>query len=262
MTTISGNSSAPGRRPYCGSVWIWTVAMRDEDSAAHGTAGVGSPEGREANVRAMAPGSAFARPDIEATARLIITRFRRTPAYTYPMRFALALGQRAAFHDVSMQPPSLDIGVNDGTTAAILHHGKPRITWGGDMPEESTYESAGLFVSPEFDVYDHLVGLDVSVSLPFADGAFNSVTSTEVFAYGIDRRQALAELARVLAPGGTLAFSESAEGILSYPALVEGLKQFVPTLDVLADPGTFYVETLTALGLTEIRTRRYLGGPL
>src|SRR5438132_838245 len=143
--------------------------------------------------------------DVEEAAKLILEKFDTSNAYVFPMRFALAIGQRVCFKSIPLTPPSLDIGVNDGSTACIIHYGKPRFTWGGDMPEESTYESMGLFVSPEFNVYDNLVGLDVSSAVPFPDNSFNTICATEVFAYGLDRDRALREMCRVLAPGGTLA---------------------------------------------------------
>src|SRR6266446_2206095 len=173
------------------------------------------------------------------------------------MRFALTIGQRVCFGEVPLTPPSLDIGVNDGSTACIVHHGKPRFTWGGDMPEESTYESMGLFVTPEFNVYENLVGLDVSSAVPFPDDSFNTICATEVFSYGLDRDRTLSELGRVLAPGGTLAFSESAGDILNFPALVEGLKQFVPSLHVLEDAPAYYRRRLEELGLSDVRCRLF-----
>ena len=161
--------------------------------------------------------------DVEEAAKLILEKFDTSNAYVFPMRFALAIGQRVCFKSIPLTPPSLDIGVNDGSTACIIHYGKPRFTWGGDMPEESTYESMGLFVSPEFNVYDNLVGLDVSSAVPFPDNSFNTICATEVFAYGLDRDKALREMCRVLAPGGTLAFSENAEDILNFPALIAAM---------------------------------------
>ena len=142
--------------------------------------------------------------NLEQTHQLIIDKFPHSPSYLYPFRYALALAQQVCFSKVPLTYPSLDIGVNDGSTAAIIHHGKGKVTWGGDMPEEATYESRGLFVSPEFDVYENLIGMDIC-NIPFPDNSFNTVVSTEVLFYGMDRSQALKELTRVLAPGGTLA---------------------------------------------------------
>jgi SAM-dependent methyltransferase/uncharacterized protein YbaR (Trm112 family) len=204
----------------------------------------------------------FKCPEVEEAANLILERFAYSNAYVFPMRFALTIGQRVCFAEVPLTPPSMDIGVNDGSTACIVHHGKPHFTWGGDMPEESTYESMGLFVTPEFNVYENLLGLDVSSAVPFADNSFNTICATEVFSYGLDRDRTLSELCRVLAPGGTLAFSESAGDILNFPALMEGLKQFVPSLHVLEDGPAYYRRRLDELGLTDVRCRLFFDRPL
>lgn len=193
---------------------------------------------------------------VDDTAELIVSSLDHSPAYTYPFRFALALGQRASFREVALDSPALDIGVNDGSTARIVHHGKPRLSWGGDMPEESTTESRGLFVSPDYNVYDDLIGMD-ACEIPFPDNSFATVVSTEVFFYGMDRTRLLSEIVRVLAPGGTLAFSESSPAIWNYPRLVRRLKEEIPAFNVPADPRTFYRECLTSLGMREFFFRPY-----
>jgi SAM-dependent methyltransferase len=210
----------------------------------------------------MEAGFQFKCAAVEEAASLILREFRDSPAYMYPMRFGLAIGQRVCFQSISLNAPSLDIGVNDGSTAAVIHYGKPRFTWGGDMPEERTYESMGLFVSPEYNVYENLIGLDVSGAVPFPDESFNTVSATEVFSYGIDRDRTLSELCRVLAPGGTIAFSDTAEDILRFPAIERGLKQYVTSLDVLEDSQGYYRRRLSELGLVQIETRLYFARPL
>jgi SAM-dependent methyltransferase len=200
--------------------------------------------------------SPFSPDQVQEAADLILDHFAESPAYTYPMRFALAIGQRVSFSHTPLNPPVLDIGVNDGCTARLIHHGKGRITWGGDMPEESTYESRGLYVEPQYNLYEHLVGLDVC-DIPFPDDSFNTIVSTEVFFYGMDRERLLSELVRVLAPGGTLAFSESSQEILRFPALTRELKKYVPTLNILEDPCAYYEGTLSRLGMKDLFVRPY-----
>ena len=84
----------------------------------------------------MKPQIKFKRPDVEEAAHLITERLDHSNAFKYPTRFTLAVEQRVCFRQVKLEPPSLDVGVNDGSTAAIIHYGEPRITWRGDMPEE------------------------------------------------------------------------------------------------------------------------------
>lgn len=193
---------------------------------------------------------------VEEAADLIFKTFDYWHQYTYPFRFALAIGQRASFRDVKLNAPVLDIGINDGSTARIIHYGKSRIDWGADMPEESTGESHGLYVAPNFNIYNNLIGMD-ACDIPFPDNSFNTIVSTEVFFYGMDRRKLLSEIVRVLAPGGTLAFSESSPEILKFPGIAAELKKDIPTFNVPERPKEFYQEILSDLGMGEIFFRPY-----
>lgn len=87
-------------------------------------------------------------------ANLIISKFPYTWAYFCQFRFALAVFQRVLMRNIQIQAPSLEIGMNDGSSATIAHFGKPKFSYGADMPEENTYESMGLHVDPNFDVYE------------------------------------------------------------------------------------------------------------
>ncbi|MFI0742946.1 SAM-dependent methyltransferase [Streptomyces sp. NPDC021100] len=86
--------------------------------------------------------------------------------------------------------------------------------------------------------------------VPYADGEFDAVCSLEALCHSDDRARALAEAARVLAPGGALAFTDvmAAEGTPD-----EALRPVVARLgvDALATP-SFYRERLTALGLEDV----------
>src|SRR5262245_7824043 len=206
-------------------------------------------------------GIRFKCPEIEEAAHLILDRFDHSSAYASPLRFALAIGQRVCFKGVPFTPPSLDVGVEDGSAASIVHFGKPRFTWGGDVAG-SLDESAALFLAPDCDVYDNLVGFDVASAVPFADGAFNFISATGVLSSGVDRDRALHELTRVLAPGGTLAFTESAADALNFPALMEALEHDVPSLDILPDGPGYYRQKLKELGLTDVSCRHFFDRPL
>ena len=71
--------------------------------------------------------------------------------------------------------------------------------------------------------------LGTAEQLPFADGSFDKVVSAFGLMYFDDRVGALREMARVLAPGGTLAVSvwESLERSAAYPEAVELLERLV-----------------------------------
>ncbi|WP_171169046.1 cyclopropane-fatty-acyl-phospholipid synthase family protein [Streptomyces sp. I05A-00742] len=86
--------------------------------------------------------------------------------------------------------------------------------------------------------------------VPYGDGEFDAVCSLEALCHSDDRARALTEAARVLAPGGALAFTDimAAEGT---PA--DALRPVVARLgvDALATP-SFYREQLTGLGLDDV----------
>jgi len=155
-----------------------------------------------------------------------------------------------------LDSPSLEIGVNDGSSATIAHFGKPKFSYGGDMPEESTCESAGLHIEPNYDVYENLVGMDAH-ELPFPDESFNTIITNDMLSYGLDRVKILTEMTRVLAPGGTLFLSESTGSLNNYPSLLARLKKDIPSLDLLDNPVSFYKTTLEGLGMANVQSRTY-----
>jgi SAM-dependent methyltransferase len=189
---------------------------------------------------------------VREAADLIIAKFPHTWAYFCQFRFALAVGQRALMADIPLTAPSLEIGVNDGSSATIAHFGKPKFTWGGDMPEASTFESKGLYVEPQFDKYENVIGMDAH-EIPFPDGSFNTVVTNDVLSYGLDRLTILREMTRVLAPGGTLFLSESSNNMAKYPHLMTELRTVVPTIDVLDDSVGTYTDWMRSLGMEDIK---------
>ncbi|MET1059878.1 MAG: class I SAM-dependent methyltransferase [Nocardioides sp.] len=86
---------------------------------------------------------------------------------------------------------SLDVGSADGPSVGWMTHAGQRVTLdlfpGGLTPGEGVCGSA--------------------TALPFRDGAFEVVAAFDVVEHCADEAQALAELARVLAPGGRLLLS-------------------------------------------------------
>ncbi|MFI0977546.1 SAM-dependent methyltransferase [Streptomyces sp. NPDC021093] len=86
--------------------------------------------------------------------------------------------------------------------------------------------------------------------VPYEEGHFDAVCSLEAFCHSGDRPRVLSEAARVLKPGGALAFTDimADEG-----ASAEALHPVVSRLgvDALATP-SFYVDRLTELGLAPV----------
>jgi SAM-dependent methyltransferase len=189
-------------------------------------------------------------------ATVIIDRFPYSWAYFCTFRFALAVGQRVLMREIPLQSPSLEIGINDGLSASIAHFGKPKFTFGGDMPEESTFESMGLHRDPNLDAYEQVLGMDAH-HIPFPDDSFNTIVTNDMLSYGLDRAQILREMVRVLAPGGTLFLTETSGNLTRYPYLLKELRRVVPTVDVLDDPVAFYRGQLEALGMTDIDGRTW-----
>lgn len=193
---------------------------------------------------------------VDEAAELIIARFRHSWAYFCQFRFALAVCQRALMQRIPLQAPSLEIGINDGSSATIAHFGKPKFTYGGDMPEESTYESMGLHMDPNFDVYENVLGMDAH-EIPFPDGSFNTIVTNDMLSYGLDRAKIIREMARVLAPGGTIFLTETSGNLEKTPYLLAELRKFVPTVAPLRDPVAFYRDELEALGMVDISVGTY-----
>lgn len=81
--------------------------------------------------------------------------------------------------------------------------------------------AAGGEIAAANDVAFHVVGADAA-GLPFADGTFDAVTMVETFEhiYLEDRPRALAEIRRVLRPGGRLVMSTP-----NHDGLVEAVKR-------------------------------------
>ena len=192
---------------------------------------------------------------LEAAER-IISMFPYSFVYRDKFCFGRVVALSALMHDIDLVAPSLDIGIKDGSCAAIAHFGKPKFSYGCDMPEESTYESMGLHIDPNYDVYENVLGIDAH-NIPFPDGSFNTVVTNDMLNYGVDRSRILSEMTRVLAPGGTLFLSETTGNIKKYPFLLAELKKVVPSLDVVEDPVSFYTAELEKLGMTQIQTGTY-----
>jgi SAM-dependent methyltransferase len=193
---------------------------------------------------------------VHEAAELIISRFPYSFVYRDKFCFGRVVALSALMRDIDLLAPSLDIGIKDGSCAAIAHFGKPKFSYGGDMPEESTFESMGLHIDPNYDVYENVLGIDAH-NIPFPDASFNTVITNDMLNYGVDRSRILSEMTRVLAPGGTLFLSETTGNIKKYPFLLAELKKVVPSLDVMEDPLSFYRAELEKLAMGQIQTRTY-----
>ncbi len=105
----------------------------------------------------------------------------------------------------------LDLGCGTGQLAARIRHGLPgaRVTGcdfsAGMLRRAAARAGTGAWVQAD------------ASRLPFADGAFDAITSTEAFHWFPDQPTALRECYRVLAPGGRLIVA-----LVNPPAAVVG----------------------------------------
>lgn len=93
----------------------------------------------------------------------------------------------------------LEIGFGQGFNLGWLAPRHPAVRFSGiDLtPEHAQIAGARLAALPNVNL-----GLADMHALPFADGRFDEVMAVEVFCYASDMPRALAEVARVLRPGG------------------------------------------------------------
>jgi len=115
----------------------------------------------------------------------------------------------------------LDLGCGGGEfTAAIAAAGAPVL--GADVAENAILAAQRTYPDGDF----RLVPFDGE--LPFDDGGFELVWASEVIEHVADTHLWLAEVRRVLAPGGRLLLTTPAHGRLRL--LVGGIERYAPPL--------------------------------
>ncbi len=111
------------------------------------------------------------------------------------------------FAELDLPGPVLDIGTGDGTFAMAL---APDAGWVGIEPAAKPAREAA-----DLHVYS-ILALAEGARLPFADGAFGTVLSNSTLEHIPDVEPVLAEMYRVLRPGGAFIVSFPSEHFLDY----------------------------------------------
>jgi SAM-dependent methyltransferase len=120
-------------------------------------------------------------------------------------RAVLADSLAAAWFARSGRPPAprvLDLGCGAGDSVDLFRSLDPDVRWTGADIERSPEVAQRTRTDADFVTFD-------GERLPFADGSFDLVYCKQVLEHVRHPRPLLAEVARVLAPGGTLAGSTS-----------------------------------------------------
>ena len=146
-----------------------------------------------------------ARDDVRQHALATYDRFFAPyPTAVYsPLVKSLELGYFARY---SLDGPSVDVAVGDGFFSSLLaERGRATLTYGIDLIYETIRSSAKYRTHKVLTVAD-------SDELPFADGSLRTIVMNNLMHHLPDRRRALTEAARVLAPGGQLLFTDNLAG--------------------------------------------------
>jgi SAM-dependent methyltransferase len=124
-----------------------------------------------------------------------------------PHRALLRSVEAELMSGVPLQPPVLDVGCGDGHFASMAYD--QVLDVGSDLPHV-TLPSGDLREAHARGVYRVVIAASAT-ALPFADARFRTVVSNSVLEHIPDLDAALAEIARVLAPDGTLGFTVPSE---------------------------------------------------
>jgi ubiquinone/menaquinone biosynthesis C-methylase UbiE len=169
------------------------------------------------------------------------------PDYGLRRRFALA--------NVASGERVLDLGCGTGDLAADMAGTGARVT-AADVAQAALDRARGRH--PELDL--RLIAIDGA--LPFADGEFHAVWSSEVIEHVADTARWLSEVRRVLAPRGRLLLTTPSHGRLRL--LAGGIERYS---EPLGDHLHLYTarslrELLDDFGFEEIEVRAAAGPPL
>lgn len=180
----------------------------------------------------------------------------------YPAVALWRCWEMALLSSLELPPPLLDLGCGDGHIVQGLLGNTPTaegVVVGLDVDEASAAQAA------REPVYTGVVAGDAR-RLPWASAAFASVVSVCVLEHVQDVRPALAEAARVLAPGGVLALTVPTDrlSLIAADSRTEGGEQYARSMDErLAHHNAWGLATwqsaLEAAGLSPCTATGFMG---
>jgi len=131
-----------------------------------------------------------------------------------PNEFFLKVFERCFVAPLSLEGPSLDLGIGSGDASAFIFKDK-QLSVGSDPSIELVLKARN------FNFYERYAAIDMTC-IPFPDKSFRSVLALNSFYHTQDKKTALREMARVLAPGGVLVFNDVSQmrDFRTYPDLL------------------------------------------
>jgi ubiquinone/menaquinone biosynthesis C-methylase UbiE/uncharacterized protein YbaR (Trm112 family) len=206
--------------------------------------------------------------DLERYLALVPSEFSHS--ILQPHRIAMKLVEKALVRDLSLPSPFLELGIGDGHASSFLFEGR-RDAVGGEARLYS------LRMAKRFPAHERLLALDMQ-QIPFSEATFSSVSVIQALNRVGNRKKAIAEMSRVLKPGGTLLITDASEFFSSMHSLYNLLKRLGFGLvaegfseiywnysgqnpDRGADPA-FYRSALEELGFDNIHVRYFMSEQL
>jgi ubiquinone/menaquinone biosynthesis C-methylase UbiE len=193
--------------------------------------------------------------DVKSQSRRHFDRWARTYEQDPASRWLAGI-QRQAMETLELGPGDrfLDVGCGTGAAVRTAAQTAERAV-GVDLSPAMIERARHLAVdspSAEFEVGD-------AENLPFADGEFTAVLCTTSFHHYPDTQKALAEMSRVLAPGGRVVLADGCRDLPVVRVFDEFLRRLQPS-HVGLHRSRDLESMLTGAGLRDPRTRRLLAG--
>lgn len=114
------------------------------------------------------------------------------------------------FKDLDIKSPSLEIGIGDGyLSSLIFENKKEKLSLGSDM----IYET--ILSAKKYDHFEKLAIFDAE-EIPLPDNCVNTVIMNNLMHHLPSRKKTLAEVERILLPGGIFIFIDNLYGWIEY----------------------------------------------